>query len=331
MKPWPLSHTGEHHHIPACDANWGCQGRLLLFPSTVSSFCAFLKAIEMTKGNRTIELPIYHEYQSNRRQLPKLASRVLKYTFLFALLFGLLYTILHITPIAHYLPLSIQSTNRSELPNTYDNVAHPVIADISHSSLLSTNPTIAKVTASFGPSEPIYEAAIASHRTHNSLHGYPHYILRERMLPGLWSKHSYLLTILGAELAKPPDQRLQWLFWHDRDTILMNANVPLEIFLPPNQDFQHVNLVVTRDRNGLNNGVFMVRVSEWAVKMFASSLSLREYLPEVELKYSEQSAMEDVIARVSSPILMSYLSQSLGESLRYQANIGLGSRTGTRA
>jgi hypothetical protein len=157
------------------------------------------------------------------------------------------------------------------------------------------------VTASFGHGDPIYEAAIASHRTHNILHGYPHYVLRERMLPGLWSKQSYLLTILGVELAKPPDQRLQWLLWHDRDTILMNANVPLEIFLLPVEEFGHVNLVVTRDRNGLNNGVFLVRVGEWAVKMFASSLRLREYLMQVELKYSEQTAMEMVIARVRSP------------------------------
>jgi hypothetical protein len=115
------------------------------------------------------------------------------------------------------------------------------------------------------------------------------------MLPGLWSKHAFLLTILGAELAKPAAERLEWLFWHDRDTILMNPNVPLEVFLPPNQD---VNLVVTNDRHGLNNGVFLVRVNEWAVRLFAAALSLKEYNPDIQLKYSEQSAMEETIKRV---------------------------------
>lgn len=79
----------------------------------------------------------------------------------------------------------------------------------------------------------------------------------------------------------------------------MNPHIPLSLFLPPDEGFEHINLLVTRDRNGLNNGVFFVRVSGWAVKMFASALSVREYEPGVELKYTEQSAMEEVIRRVS--------------------------------
>jgi hypothetical protein len=131
------------------------------------------------------------------------------------------------------------------------------------------------------------------------MHGYPEFILRERMLPGLWSKHAFLLTILGAELAKPAAERLEWLFWHDRDTILMNPNVPLQVFIPP---VQNVSLVVTNDRHGLNNGVFFIRVNEWAVRLFAAALSLKEYNPDVNLKYSEQSAMEETIRRVSDPL-----------------------------
>ncbi|KAH7558746.1 glycosyltransferase family 34 protein [Bipolaris maydis] len=61
-------------------------------------------------------------------------------------------------------------------------------------------------------------------------------------------------------LSKPAQHRLAWLFWHDRDTILMNPNIPLEIFLPPpetelgaNLTGSHVHLIVTNDRHGLNN------------------------------------------------------------------------------
>lgn len=82
----------------------------------------------------------------------------------------------------------------------------------------------------------------------------------------------------------------------------MNPNVPLDVFLPsegPDGGFGHINLLVTRDRNGLNNGVFFIRVSDWSIKMFASALSVREYERGVELKYSEQSGMERVIERVS--------------------------------
>lgn len=180
------------------------------------------------------------------------------------------------------------------------NHASPILLT-NDTSLIPVIPTIGKVTASFGPRDPIYDSAISSHKPHNAAFGYPHFILREQMLKGLWTKHGCLLTIIGSELAKPEDQRLEWLFWHDRDVILMNPHIPLGAFLPPEEDFGHVNLLVTRDRNGLNNGVFFVRVGEWSLKMFASALSIREYMPDLVLKYTEQSAMENTIERVSSP------------------------------
>ncbi|KAJ5026260.1 glycosyltransferase [Bipolaris maydis] len=48
---------------------------------------------------------------------------------------------------------------------------------------------IGKATASFGPKDTTYEAAISSHHTHDTLHGYPHFILRQRMPPGLCHVH----------------------------------------------------------------------------------------------------------------------------------------------
>jgi hypothetical protein len=170
----------------------------------------------------------------------------------------------------------------------------------SENSTTSPYPKFGKCTATFGEPDPPYEHAIASHNLHNQLHGYPHYILREHMIRGLWSKHGWILTIIGQELAKPEDQRLKWLMWHDRDTVLMNPQVPLDVFVPPEPQFSHIHMLVTNDRNGLNNGVFMVRVNQWAFKFFASALSIREYQPEIPLKYTEQSGMEEVIKRVSS-------------------------------
>ncbi|KAF2023542.1 hypothetical protein EK21DRAFT_118663 [Setomelanomma holmii] len=149
---------------------------------------------------------------------------------------------------------------------------------------------IGKVSASFGPPDPIYEAAIATHVAHNSIHNYPFFILREHMLPGLWSKHAYLLTVLGHELAKPVDYRLRWLVWVDRDTIIMNPDIALGVFLTPEPAFAHINLISTRDRNGLNNGVFFAR-------------------PEVVLKYTEQSAMEEMLKRPYYNTSVAYVPQ----------------------
>jgi hypothetical protein len=184
-------------------------------------------------------------------------------------------------------------------------------------SSTSSFPRFGKITASFGPLDNAYEAAMATHNSHNTLHSYPTFILRERILSGLWSKHAWLMTIIGQELAKPESERLQWLLCkaqsqcsirpalelitrlsgHDRDIVVMNPQIPLHTFVPP-KGFEHIELLVTKDKNGLNNGVFVVKVGQWAFKMFASALSMREYMPEVDLKYTEQSAMEEAIKSV---------------------------------
>jgi hypothetical protein len=174
-------------------------------------------------------------------------------------------------------------------------------ARLPSSTSKSSFPKFGKITATFGEPDPPYENAIASHNLHNEIHGYPHFVLRERMLRGLWSKHAYILTIIGKELAKPENERLKWVLWHDRDTVLMNPQIPLDIFVPPEPAFNHIHMVVTEDKNGLNNGVFLCRVSGASFKFFASTLSIREYQPEVQLKYTEQSGMEEVIKRVRSP------------------------------
>jgi hypothetical protein len=47
----------------------------------------------------------------------------------------------------------------------------------------------------------------------------------------------------------------------------------------------------TKDYNGLNNGVFLIRVNRWAVDLFLAILAFRYYRPDVELPWTEQSAM----------------------------------------
>lgn len=192
-----------------------------------------------------------------------------------------------------------------EEPSSYDSPASPSSpqAAAPSSSGKPAFPRFAKITATFGEPDPPYEEAIASHKLHNEIHNYPQFILREQMLKGLWSKHAYILSIIGNELAKPLEERLEWVLWHDRDTVLMNPQLPLDIFVPPSPAFNHIHFLVTNDHNGLNNGVFLCRVSGASFKFFASALSFREYRPEVMLKYTEQSGMEEVIksVRCSTP------------------------------
>lgn len=68
----------------------------------------------------------------------------------------------------------------------------------------------------------------------------------------------------------------------------------METFLPP-QDLDGINLLVTEDWNGLNNGVFAMRVNAWSVNMLTNVLSYPTYKPDEELPFTEQSAMERMI------------------------------------
>lgn len=62
-----------------------------------------------------------------------------------------------------------------------------------------------------------YENGLLSHKDHNERFGYPHYVLRAPIVTeingerSMWSKEAYLFQLLTEELAKPTEQRLEWL------------------------------------------------------------------------------------------------------------------------
>jgi hypothetical protein len=70
---------------------------------------------------------------------------------------------------------------------------------------------IGKMTISFGEPNEIYDRAIRSHELHNKNMEYPQFVLRERLMSGLWSKHAYIFSVIVQELSKPEAERLKWL------------------------------------------------------------------------------------------------------------------------
>jgi hypothetical protein len=79
----------------------------------------------------------------------------------------------------------------------------------------------------------------------------------------------------------------------------MNPQISLDVFVPPSPEFDYVNLLKTHDRHGLNNGVFLIRINEWSVKVLTAVLAFHHFKPMVELKYSEQSALDEILKDVS--------------------------------
>jgi hypothetical protein len=72
-------------------------------------------------------------------------------------------------------------------------------------------PVVGKITISFGEPDAVFDRAIRSHEQHNKKNGYPQFVLRERVMSGLWSKHAYIISVLVQELGKPESERLRWL------------------------------------------------------------------------------------------------------------------------
>lgn len=170
------------------------------------------------------------------------------------------------------------------------------IADgIPESERLGARTRVGKCTILFNGNS-FWERAIRTHEEHDRLHGYRLHVLRQQLLDDVWSKPAYILSLLLRELSKPESERLDWLFWVDADTVILNPHVPVETFLPPpGSEFEDVHLLYSNDWNGLNNGVFPVRVNQWAVKLFTAIVAYRHYKPDVQLVFRDQSAMDNVM------------------------------------
>jgi hypothetical protein len=162
---------------------------------------------------------------------------------------------------------------------------------IPEDQLLGARTRVGKCTILFNGNE-YWERAIRTHEEHDRLHGYRLHVLRQQLLDDVWSKPGYVLSLLLRELSKPESERLEWL-WVDADTVILNPYVPIEIFIPPHQpEFEETYLVYSNDWNGLNNGVFLVRVNQWAVKLFAAIVAYRHFKPHEKLLFRDQSAMD---------------------------------------
>lgn len=85
--------------------------------------------------------------------------------------------------------------------------------------------------------------------------------------------------------------------WVDADSIVINPAVSPEAFLPP-ANLDKVWAVVTADGNGLNDGVFYLRVHHSSVDLLTETIDYNFAHPEEDLGWlGEQIAMGRVIEK----------------------------------
>jgi hypothetical protein len=163
---------------------------------------------------------------------------------------------------------------------------------------------IGVVTAQFGEPQIHYGKALQSHRLHSMIHGTELHILCEPMVDDLWNKPAFILSLMLDEMLKPESQRLDWILWVDRDTIILDQCRPISSFLPPpkpgetgeiGEDHTQTHMLISNDMNGLNNGIFLMKVNHWSIQVLMDILAFSDFKPEVPLVYTEQSAMEIVL------------------------------------
>jgi len=87
----------------------------------------------------------------------------------------------------------------------------PTEADLSGQIKDHVTADIGKITMLYGRVNPAYERALQSHKAHAEAHGYPLFILRQKLLGRLWSKPAYIMSVILEELQKPAEERLKWL------------------------------------------------------------------------------------------------------------------------
>ncbi|KAF9154954.1 hypothetical protein BGX20_004555, partial [Mortierella sp. AD010] len=86
-----------------------------------------------------------------------------------------------------------------------------------------------------------------------------------------WAKIKILLEELDRDEA-------DWIFWIDTDALIVNMDITLERFID-----ERYSLLITKDFNYLNAGVFMLRVNDWS----------RQYMREVLAMMSKGSNEQD--------------------------------------
>jgi len=87
--------------------------------------------------------------------------------------------------------------------------------------------------------------------------------------------------------------------WVDADSIVINPSISPAIFLPP-ADLSHLHFIATHDFNGLNTGIFFLRVNAWSVTFLLETLAMPLYDSDADLgRSADQEAMARVLNKTT--------------------------------
>ena len=134
-----------------------------------------------------------------------------------------------------------------------------------------------------GDTNPTFERALRTHLRYGKVQGHGAFVMRTQAPDTLYKK--LVMNEMKKTISRKTGVAIIWTLiinvddpdnyrWFDYDSFLLNPKFGLSHFLPP-AEFQHANVLVTKDGNGLNNGVFFIWVCAWAVEVMSANLAHR--------------------------------------------------------
>jgi len=161
-------------------------------------------------------------------------------------------------------------------------------------------PRIAIVTFSnFIKSNSIYENAINELYQYAKIHNYDLYIDKNNYNTDREIYYMKTNTIIKYLMKFLDEKTYDWIFWVDSDVLIVNPNIKLETFLPPLIN-DEIHLIISKDDNGLNAGIFFLRVHTWSLSFMMRSSVYTYYNKPRLLFYSDQASMNNVLVENES-------------------------------
>jgi len=138
----------------------------------------------------------------------------------------------------------------------------------------------------------IYEHSISEFYQYADIHGYKFKLNNNKYDDEREVFYMKLYVVQEAIINGLKNKEYDWVFWVDGDVSLANPNIKLETFLPKDND---VNFIIAADHNGINAGVFLIRVCSWSLNFMARSIAYQYYNINKEVLFADQTSMNNVL------------------------------------
>lgn len=140
----------------------------------------------------------------------------------------------------------------------------------------------------------IHERSINAFQKYAEIYNYKLFIENETYDNEREIYYMKLNTITEYLIKGLKEKTYDWIFWTDSDVMITNPKIQLSAFIPP-ETSDDVHLLISKDENGLNAGVFLLRVHPWSLSYIMRCSTYAYYHNEAYLRFSDQSAMEQVL------------------------------------